>query len=67
MHIFEVKDMTCGHCAGTIEKAVKTADPQATIEIDLIEHRVSIESGATASALEKIIGNAGYSPILRQN
>ena len=29
MHEFKVQDMTCGHCAGTIEKAVKSADPAA--------------------------------------
>jgi copper chaperone len=65
MHIFEVKDMTCGHCAGTIEKAVKAADPQATVDIDLVTHRVSIDGAQPVAALIKTIEDAGYSPIVR--
>lgn len=29
MIAFEVKDMTCGHCVGTITKAVKAVDRDA--------------------------------------
>ena len=62
MYRFNVPDMTCGHCAGTITKAVKTADPNATVEIDLTHHLVKVES---ALAQEKIAGQiteAGYTP-----
>jgi copper chaperone CopZ len=31
----EVKDMTCGHCAGVITKAVKDIDAQAKVDIDV--------------------------------
>lgn len=27
MYEFEIHDMTCSHCASTVEKAIKTADP----------------------------------------
>ncbi|WP_375337215.1 heavy-metal-associated domain-containing protein, partial [Rhizobium bangladeshense] len=27
MYEFEIQNMTCGHCASTVEKAIKTADP----------------------------------------
>ena len=30
-----VPKMSCGHCASTIEKAVKSVDPGAKIAVDL--------------------------------
>jgi copper chaperone len=60
---FEVKDMTCGHCAQTITEAVKAVDVQAKVHIDLANHRVEIEaSAANAQALSEIIKEAGYTP-----
>jgi len=67
MITFEVKDMTCAHCAATITKAVKAADPEASIDIDLAAHRVRIEPAATEEqTLAAAIGEAGYSPVLVQ-
>ena len=58
-----VNDMTCGHCVNTITKAVKTADKDATVVIDLAARRVEIESAALDSAeLARIITDAGYTP-----
>lgn len=62
MHAFKVQDMTCGHCAGTIEKAVKSADPAAKVEVNLADHAVRIESGQPGEVLKRIIVDAGYSP-----
>ncbi len=63
MIAFQVNDMTCGHCVGAITKAVKEADPQAQVAIDLATHRVNIESAALgAPALGKLIEEAGYTP-----
>ena len=36
--------MTCGHCVSVVSMAVKQTDPQASVEIDLARHRVSIET-----------------------
>ena len=61
---FEVNDMTCGHCASTITKAVKKADPQAQVQIDLAGHRVNIDAGnADAQELSDAITQAGYTPV----
>ena len=38
--------MTCGHCVSTITKALKAADKDAKVQIDLATHRVQIEPGA---------------------
>ena len=64
MITFEVEDMTCGHCVSTITKAVKGADPDAHVTIDLPHHKVQIESAsADAKALAGAIQEAGYSPV----
>ena len=34
MIAYEVNDMTCGHCASTITKAVKAVDRDAKVEVD---------------------------------
>ncbi|GAC1604162.1 MAG: heavy-metal-associated domain-containing protein [Ramlibacter sp.] len=60
---FEVQDMTCGHCVSTITKAVKAADPDATVQVDLAAHLVTVEPGAAdAATLGAAITQAGYTP-----
>lgn len=64
MIAFEVNDMTCGHCASTITKAVMGADKDAKVRIDLAAHRVEIEpSTAEAAELAEAIEEAGYTPV----
>jgi copper chaperone len=64
MIAFEVNDMTCGHCVSTITKAVKAADKDATVQIDLATRRVEIEPGeADAQAIGDAIKEAGYTPV----
>lgn len=61
---FQVNDMTCGHCASTITKALKGADKDAKVSIDLSRHRVEIEPGdSTAEELSDAIAEAGYTPV----
>ena len=61
---FEVNDMTCGHCASTITKAVKDADQAAKVHIDLAAHRVNIDpASANARQLSDAITEAGYTPV----
>ena len=43
MIALHVPDMTCGHCVGTVTKAVQDVDRAAQIRIDLDSHRVEIE------------------------
>lgn len=61
---FDVQDMTCGHCASTITKALKDADRDAKVQIDIATHRVQIEPAAsTADELADAIREAGYTPV----
>ena len=59
---FQVNDMTCGHCAATITKAVKALDAGARVDIDVATHRVAVESATSKEVLENAIRNAGYTP-----
>ena len=64
MIAFEVKDMTCGHCVSTITKALKAADRDAKVHIDLATHRVQVEPvSADAEELAEAIKDAGYTPV----
>jgi len=64
MIAFEVNDMTCGHCVSTITKALKAADKDAKVQIDLATHRVQVEStSADADELAEAIKDAGYTPV----
>ena len=61
---FEVQDMTCGHCASTITKAVQATDQAAQVRVDLVAHRVDIDAGAAdAQALRSAISDAGFTPV----
>lgn len=63
MITFLVTDMTCGHCAGLINKAMKAIDDEAKVTVDLERRLVSVIS--TQSTIEDIrdaIAEAGYTP-----
>ena len=54
--------MTCGHCVGVVTQAIKQADPQASVEIDLASHRVRVETAADRATIEAAVNEAGYAP-----
>ena len=58
----KVPDMTCGHCASTITKAVKELDASAKVEVSLPEHKVRVESKAAKEDVVRSIAEAGYTP-----
>ena len=61
---FEVSDMSCGHCAATITRALKAVDPQAEVDVDLGRHRVRVQgSDVDVQALSDAIREAGYTPV----
>jgi len=60
VHRYSIPSMTCGHCAGTIDRAVKTVDPKAEVTIDLKAREVSIQSAAAEADIGAAIRSAGY-------
>ncbi|MCY1164584.1 MAG: heavy-metal-associated domain-containing protein [Pseudomonadota bacterium] len=59
---FELQDMTCGHCAGMVNRTVKLVDPEAKIEVDVASKKVKIESSEDRAAFAEALTEAGYPP-----
>jgi copper chaperone len=62
MVTFQVSDMTCGHCASTIAKAIATVDRSARVVVDIPQKLVRVSSETPAAELAKAIQDAGYTP-----
>lgn len=60
---YRVDDMSCNHCVAAITRAVREADAQAEVRIDLAGKRVEIDPrAADEAALRRAIKAAGYTP-----
>jgi copper chaperone len=57
----KVDDMTCGHCAGVITKAIESEIPGAKVVASPEARLVSVE-GADFAKVSAIITEAGYTP-----
>ena len=55
-----VQDMTCGHCVSAVTRAVKSMDPQASVEVDLDTKRVRVDGSGSPEALIRALDEAGY-------
>jgi copper chaperone len=62
MVTFQVNDMTCGHCASTISRAIAAVDKDARLDIRIQQKLVMISSTAAAADLAEAIQDAGYTP-----
>jgi copper chaperone len=56
----KVPDMSCGHCAATIDKAAKSVDPTAQVDVDLTTKVATIATTAPADRMGSAIRDAGY-------
>jgi len=64
MLAYQVNDMTCGHCARAITKAVLALDGNAKVDVDLGQRMVRVESSTAADeALRQAIRTAGYEAV----
>lgn len=64
MYAYQVNDMTCGHCADAIIKAIHEVDGGASVEVDLGQKRVLVTPTIAASAvIERAIQGAGYEAV----
>nr|WP_281369213.1 heavy-metal-associated domain-containing protein [Microvirga mediterraneensis] len=57
-----VDDMTCGHCAGTIKKAIEAGLPGTTVEADPASKLVSIRGSTDLTLIKALVTEAGYTP-----
>jgi copper chaperone len=56
----KVEQMTCGHCAATVQKAVKSVDPNADVQVDLAGGVISVTTTADGAVIGEAIREAGY-------
>lgn len=61
---FNVPDMSCGHCTGAIETAIKSADAAANVACDLPARTVAVETSLSAEQISQILKNEGYDAVL---
>lgn len=63
MVTFRVNDMTCGHCATAISRAVAAVDQNARMDIRIQQKLVRVTSNASVADLAEAIQDAGYTPV----
>jgi copper chaperone len=59
-----VPDMTCGHCAAAITRAVQGVDGVAGCEVDLEAKRVRVRSALPPTDFVAALEEIGFSPSL---
>jgi len=62
MITFQVSDMTCGHCAAAISRAIAGVDKDARLDIRIQDKLVRIDTIASAAELADAVRDAGYTP-----
>lgn len=55
-----VPDMTCGHCAGVVTKAIQSVDAGAKVNVDLKTQTLTIDANSDGRAFAQALEVAGY-------
>lgn len=55
-----VPNISCGHCASAINKAIASFDPAARVEVDVQQKTVSVETKENLHSLRETLEEAGY-------
>ena len=58
----QIEDMTCSHCASTIEKAIEAALPGTTVDANPVSKLVSVHGSTDWDAVRAIVSGAGSTP-----
>ncbi|MEO8080822.1 MAG: heavy-metal-associated domain-containing protein [Caldimonas sp.] len=59
---FKVDSMSCGGCVSAVTRALKSADPEAQVDVDLATKRVTVASSKSRDELAAVLKEAGYAP-----
>ena len=57
---YSVPDISCGHCKASIEKAVATLDPAATIAVDLETKTVAVTTARQDAEVVAALAKIGF-------
>lgn len=55
-----IESMTCGGCARSVTRAIRSVDPDARVHADPPSRSVRIETTATQAAILQVLEEAGY-------
>ncbi len=55
-----VEEMSCGHCKGAVEEAVRAVAGVVSVEVDLETKRVVVRGETDDAAIRTAIEDAGY-------
>jgi copper chaperone len=58
--IYDVPDISCGHCKAAIEGAVDDVDGVSTVQVDVDARTVTVAGSASDDAVRAAIVEAGY-------
>tara|TARA_Y100000815_G_scaffold226676_1_gene214723 strand:+ start:164 stop:388 length:225 start_codon:yes stop_codon:yes gene_type:complete len=64
---FHINDIHCEKCVEKIRQALENLGGMEEVHFDLNEKLIKIEGEADPVAIQQIIQDAGYTPILLQN
>lgn len=62
--VLKIEGMTCGHCKGSVEKALLKVSGVTQAEVDLAHKQAVVIGTADRSMLVKAVDEAGYKVIL---
>lgn len=57
---FNIPTMSCGHCVRAVTEAVRQADPQAQVSVDLTSKKVTVETTQKHETVAAALAQAGY-------
>ena len=57
---YRVLGMTCDGCANAVTNAIKTAAPEAAVEVDLDGKQVTVEGADDDSVIQQAVEDAGF-------
>ena len=58
--LFDVKDISCEKCAGTIRQAILAKDPTARVDVRVADRRVRVEGLLGKEQVLATLAAAGY-------
>ncbi len=57
---FKVEGMTCGGCAASVGKAIKSLDSAAEVMVDLPSKIVTVSTSKNTNEITRVIEEAGF-------
>lgn len=55
-----IESMTCGGCARSVTRAIRSVDPAARVEANPAARAVKVETTATQAAILQVLDEAGF-------